>query len=227
MVDKDSQPFCVIVILEFGEEPSSKKISSRSSFRFLFIFIDIIISRDIFLDKLRKVTSYQYLAGRFMKPTDILTVLFSHNLWANQRLFEQCAELTNEQMDATISGTYGSIHGTLQHIVLAEQAYFSRISTGQLHRRLEEAPSLTIAEMADSIRTTGVGFIEWAPEVQATDTVQLDWNGTPREVPKTIILTQVINHATEHRSQIMAILTQLGVQPPDLDGWTYFDKLEE
>jgi len=33
----------------------------------------------------------------------------------------------------------------------------------------------------------------------------------------------VINHATEHRAQIMAILTQLGIQPPDLDGWSYFE----
>jgi uncharacterized damage-inducible protein DinB len=46
-------------------------------------------------------------------------------------------------------------------------------------------------------------------------------------VPKTILLTQAINHATEHRAQIMAILTQLGIQPPDLDGWSYFDELEQ
>jgi uncharacterized damage-inducible protein DinB len=45
-------------------------------------------------------------------------------------------------------------------------------------------------------------------------------------VPKTIILTQVINHATEHRAQVMVLLTQLGIEPPDLQGWTYFDELE-
>jgi uncharacterized damage-inducible protein DinB len=39
------------------------------------------------------------------------------------------------------------------------------------------------------------------------DTVRIDWDGTPRDVPKTILLTQAINHATEHRAQIMAILT--------------------
>jgi uncharacterized damage-inducible protein DinB len=33
----------------------------------------------------------------------------------------------------------------------------------------------------------------------------------------------VINHATEHRAQIMAILTQLGITPPELDSWSYFD----
>ncbi len=45
----------------------------------------------------------------------------------------------------------------------------------------------------------------------------------PRDVPKTIILTQVINHATEHRAQVMAILTQLGIEPPDLSSWSYFE----
>ena len=39
-----------------------------------------------------------------MKPTDTLTTLFSHNLWANLRLLERCAGLTTEQLDATIVG---------------------------------------------------------------------------------------------------------------------------
>jgi len=162
-----------------------------------------------------------------MKPTDTLTTLFSHNLWANLRLLERCAELTSEQLDAKVSGAFGSIHDTLQHIVRSEQSYFSRISTGQLHRHSEDEPPLTIAEMVESVRTTGSGLIEWAPKVQAYDTVQIDWDGTPREVPKTILLTQVINHATEHRAQIMVILTQLGIEPPDLDSWSYFDELKK
>ena len=160
-----------------------------------------------------------------MQPADTLTTLFSHNLWANLSLLERCAELTSEQLDATIPGAYGSIRDTLEHIVLAEQSYFARISTGQPRRRSKDARPLTIEQMMESVRTTGSGLIEWAPKVQADDTVQLDWDGTPRQVPKTVILTQVINHATEHRAQIMAILTQLGIQPPDLDSWTCFDQL--
>jgi uncharacterized damage-inducible protein DinB len=162
-----------------------------------------------------------------MQPADTLTTLFSHNLWANLKLLDLCAGLTSEQLDATIPGAYGSIRDTLEHIVTAEQSYFSRISTGQPRYHSEDAPPLTIAEMMESVRTTGLGLIEWAPKVQADDTVQLDWDGTPRQVPKTTILTQVINHATEHRAQIMAILTQLGIQPPDLDSWSYFDQLDK
>ncbi len=162
-----------------------------------------------------------------MELADTLTTLFSHNLWANLRLLECCAVLNGEQLSATISGTYGSIRDTLEHIVLAEQSYFSRISTGQRRHRPEDAPPLTIAEMTESINASGAGFIEWVPRVQAADVVSVDWEGTPRDVPKTIILTQVINHATEHRAQVMAIMTQLGIEPPELDSWTYFDAREK
>lgn len=162
-----------------------------------------------------------------MKPTDTLTTLFSHHLWANLRLLERCAKLTSEELDATVSGAFGSIHDTLQHIVRSEQSYFSRISTGQPHWQPDDALPLTIEEMMESVRTTGLGLIEWAPTVEGDDTVEVDWEGTPRDVPKTIILTQVINHATEHRAQIMAILTQLGIESPDLQSWQYFDELDE
>jgi uncharacterized damage-inducible protein DinB len=162
-----------------------------------------------------------------MKSTNTLQTLFSHNLWANLRLLEHCAQLTNEQLDTSMSGGYGSIRDTLQHIVMAEQSYFSRISTGQRYHHPADAPPLTIAGIMDMARTTGTGMIEWAVKVQADDTVQIDWDGTPRDVPKTIILTQVINHATEHRAQIMAIMTQLGIEPLSLDSWTYFDELSK
>jgi uncharacterized damage-inducible protein DinB len=38
-------------------------------------------------------------------------------------------------------------------------------------------------------------------------------------VPTAVILVQAINHATEHRSHVATILTQLGIQPPEMDGW--------
>ncbi len=155
-----------------------------------------------------------------MQPIDTLTTVFSHNLWANLRLLERCEALSREQLDATIPGAYGSIHDTLQHIVRAEKLYLSLISTGRRYDRPKGAPPMTMAEMMESLRATGAGLIEWAPKVQASDTA----NNDPDIVPKTVILTQAINHATEHRAQIMAILTQLGIQPPELDGWTYFDE---
>ena len=161
-----------------------------------------------------------------MKHSDTLTTLFSHNLWANLRLLDACAALSSEQLEATATGTYGSIYDILRHITTAERSYFSRISTGQAYRQPENAPPMTLADMKDSLNTTGSGFIEWAHKVQAEDMVTIDWDGAPRDVPKTIILTQVINHATEHREQVKAIITQLGIEAPDLAGWEYFDQMD-
>lgn len=156
-------------------------------------------------------------------PTDTLTRLFQHNLWANVQLLELCAGLTDAQLDATMIGTFGTIRETLTHIVTAERSYFTRISTGQRYQGPADAPPITVADLRALARKTGQGLIEWAPKVQPTDTVQIDWDGTMVAVPCTVLLTQAINHATEHRAQIMAILTQLGIQPPELDGWSYFD----
>ncbi len=158
---------------------------------------------------------------------DTLTTLFSHNLWANLQLLDVCTQLSDEQLDSTLDGTYGAIRETFQHIAVAERSYITRISTGQPYRHPKDAPPMTLAEIAESLRVSGAAFIKWAPKVGANDTVEIDWDGTLRDVPKTILLTQAINHATEHRSQIMTILTQLGVQPQDLDAWTYFDTLNK
>jgi uncharacterized damage-inducible protein DinB len=161
-----------------------------------------------------------------MKQTDTLTTLFSHHLWANLCLLEACEKLTDDQLNATAVGAYGSIRETLDHITNSERSYFSRISTGKRYDRPEGAPPLTLAQMRESLHSTGTGLIEWASKVQPEETVEIDWEGTPRQVPKTILLTQVINHATEHREQIKTILTQLGIEPPDLQGWAYFDEMD-
>lgn len=158
---------------------------------------------------------------------DTLTTLFCHNVWANLALHNICAKLTDEQLDSTLNGTFGSIRETFRHIARAERAYLSRVSTGKLYSGPKDAPPMTIAEIGESLRLSGEGFVKWAIKVEADDTVELDWKGEPRDVPKTILLTQAINHATEHRSQIMTILTQLDIQPPDLDSWTYFDEMSE
>ena len=161
---------------------------------------------------------------RHMELADALTTIFRHNLWANLRLIELCAGLTAEQLATATPGAYGSIRDTLAHIASAERLYFSLISTGRRPQRPAGAPPLTMAQLLESARITGASLSEWAPRVQAGDTVPDDWYGVPYDLPKTILLTQAINHATEHRAQVMVLLTQLGIEPPDLQGWTYFDE---
>jgi uncharacterized damage-inducible protein DinB len=45
--------------------------------------------------------------------------------------------------------------------------------------------------------------------------------GAPRSPRVGIFLAQAINHANHHREQVCAILTGLGIQPPDIQAWAY------
>ncbi len=162
-----------------------------------------------------------------MQPYPVLETLFRHNLWANLTLLEACVALADEQLQTGAVGGYGAIGDTLQHIVRSEESYVHRIRTGHSIVRPDPVPPLSFDEMAKSLRLSGEGLIEWADNLQATDSVEIRWDDDRLvNVPKAVILTQAINHATEHRAQIMAILTQLGIEPPELSGWEYFDAQE-
>ena len=90
----------------------------------------------------------------------------------------------------------------------------------------EKLPPMSIPEMMEMARATGNGLLEWVQKVRPEDTVEVDWDGQPRAVPKTILLLQVIEHAHEHREQVKSILTLMGIEPPDLQGWEYFDAMD-
>jgi uncharacterized damage-inducible protein DinB len=51
----------------------------------------------------------------------LLATLFRHNRWANLRLLDTCAGLSDAQWQAGVLGTYGSVRDTLVHLLAAEQ----------------------------------------------------------------------------------------------------------
>jgi uncharacterized damage-inducible protein DinB len=152
-----------------------------------------------------------------------LVALFRHNLWANLRLLDACAALDEQQLAATVPGTFGTIYDTLGHIVRAEQGYLRRLSGREPEHPLRREDTPDIATLHFHAQNTGGGLIEVAANVQPSDAKFVKWDieGQDRTVPDGILLAQVINHATEHRAQIMTILTQLGIEPPELSGWAY------
>ncbi len=165
-----------------------------------------------------------------MQSYPILETLFRHHLWSNLQLLELCKTLSEEQLKTSIIGVFGTLGDTLQHLVKSERSYHSRITTGQRFQAPENEGDLTFDEMAESLQRTGQGFVEWAPKVGAEETVEVQWDNNgiqgPVQVPKAVILTQVINHATEHRAQIMAMLTTLDIEPPEMGAWDYFEAVE-
>ena|GEM_PF-5457155 len=75
-----------------------------------------------------------------MPGMDLLVEFFRHNAMMNQRLVEACRRLSPEQLDATATGTYGSVGATLVHIANAQEGYAARFLGTERPERLPEGP---------------------------------------------------------------------------------------
>ena len=150
----------------------------------------------------------------------VLVKLFEHNRWANLRVAEACAALTDAQLDATVHGTAGAIRGTLMHIAGAEQRYVARLSDRPpTYGEREGWPGAE--RLRQALDESGSALIELVGTVPGDRVLTGEYRGTPFQLPVTTVFVQAINHATEHRSQIATILTQQGVEPPDMSGWAF------
>lgn len=149
---------------------------------------------------------------------NILTKIFEHNNWANQRIIEACSALIDEQLDMKPhSVTKGNIRETLIHLAASQRGYLALLT-----RPLEARPisPISFAELEESIRTSGEGLLALAEHSQTI----LESRLRTRDgfiVEPWVVMLQVINHATEHREQIKSMLSFLGITPPDIDGWDY------
>jgi uncharacterized damage-inducible protein DinB len=156
--------------------------------------------------------------------TTTLTEIFQHNRWANERLLEGCRDLTDEQRATAVEGTYGELGYTLVHIVRAESYYLKLLTGWQPPVRWEiPGPWPGIDVLLERSRFTGGRLVEIAGELDPGATLQVEED----KVPTSVVLVQAINHATEHRSQAATILTQLGIEPPPMDGWNFGDSEDQ
>ncbi len=78
-------------------------------------------------------------------------------------------------------------------------------------------------ELLAVLETASTELIELAGSTSQTRVVEVMREGVPVPVPAWIILVQAIDHGREHRTHIATILTQLGIEPPDMDGWSYIE----
>lgn len=154
---------------------------------------------------------------------DGLLDAFRHNAWSNRKIIACCRDLTPAQMDATVTGVYGSIIATLWHIVASEASYCSRLSGQQpdWDRRAEEPPSLDgLMARAEEMAARWEALL--STPFDAERTFVYDWeDGTQRDVPAGVVLAQALHHGSDHRSQINTILTAIGVEPLELGVWEF------
>jgi uncharacterized damage-inducible protein DinB len=150
-----------------------------------------------------------------------LVDFYKHNLWANVGLLDACAHLTDEQLHASVPGMYGRICDTLVHLFRAEDSYLARLLGRQPEDLLKVGEFPDIETLREHARHSGEGLITVADTVDPAQVVRGTYRGEPFELPVIVLLMQAIHHATDHRSQIATVLSQLGMKPPDLSVWAY------
>jgi len=150
--------------------------------------------------------------------------LAGYNAWANQRLYDAAAQLSDEQRWRDVGLFFGSLAGTLNHLLVADRVWMKRFTgTGDhpdrlsaiLHRDFAELRTAREAE-DKRISDFAAGLTEAALEGPITyrmmtrpDTV------TSKLWPD---LLHVFNHQTHHRGQAHTALSLLtSAEPPSLD----------
>ena len=154
---------------------------------------------------------------------------FQYNLWANVQLLDACEQLTDAQLDAIMTGIYGSIRETLLHLFASEEGYarHCHFAEDAPTPRLKELTTFPgFAELRRRAEWSGNEMIRFAERAEQDDLEKiLHLDGGTYDAAVIIVLIQAINHAIDHRSQIATLLSQQGIELPGLDGWCYNDTL--
>ena len=158
-------------------------------------------------------------------------MMAAYNAWANQRLYDAAAELSEEEYNRDTGAFFGSMCGTLNHVLVGDRIWLKRFTgEGDAPAKLDTIlfpafGALRIARQAEDER-----IIEW---IDGLDEAALAGRFTyvtvtdMRTVSQRLApaLSHFFNHQTHHRGQAHMILTVLGKPSLGLD-MIYFQRTE-
>ncbi|MBI4184811.1 MAG: damage-inducible protein DinB [Proteobacteria bacterium] len=157
--------------------------------------------------------------------------LARYNAWANRRLYAACGKLPHEEYVKDRSAFFGSIHGTLNHILVGD-----RIWLGRIEGSTAPAPALDAILYPDFARLLVAREREDNRILKLTGGLtearlagELDYANTQGErfrMPMSLVLGHLFNHQTHHRGQVHDMLSQVPSEPPPLD-LAYFTRSRE
>jgi uncharacterized damage-inducible protein DinB len=154
----------------------------------------------------------------------LLVEAFRYNKWANLHLLGVCSSFTDEQLQMSAPGTYGTIASTFFHLLAAEQRYLKRLGAGepQINERDDRFPG--IAALREHAVRSGDKLIEIAPYVSPDEAHD---SSTARQgavrLYSGVVVIQALHHGNDHRTHICTILGHNGLEYGDMDVWAYGD----
>jgi uncharacterized damage-inducible protein DinB len=155
-----------------------------------------------------------------MNKQDIL-VLYQYNQWANAKILNASANVTQDQYHAAASFPHGGLRGTLVHALFAEWIWRNRWEGTSPTQRLkaEDFPtieSLHIRWLEEEKQL--MKFAEDVTDAQLSHTFSYtNTSGKPFTKILWQAMAHVVNHGTQHRTEAAAILTDFGHSPGDID----------
>lgn len=145
-----------------------------------------------------------------MKTNEIKTI-FDYNFWAFERVWECICQISDEQFVEQIDYSTGSIRNIVAHIMSANRNWMARLFDEATPLRLvyEDFVSLSQTKAKwDELRKEFMDHLDALTEGQLEETVnwELPALGLTSENPRWEIFLHLVNHATDHRAQILALL---------------------
>lgn len=145
-----------------------------------------------------------------------------YNRLANEKLYEACARLSDEERRRDLGAFFRSVHGTLNHLVLGDTIWMTRFEGGShpstdldailfdKFEALREARGAMDRRIEAFFAALPAGFLERSLHYANNA-------GIESRDPAHVILPHFFNHQTHHRAQVHTLLSQLGRDPPVLD----------
>ena len=155
--------------------------------------------------------------------TDHFRQFADYNHWANRRLYAAALALPDETYRRPTGVFFGSLHGTLNHLLLTDRIWLKRVTgegehPSQLNAILyDERCALARARMAEDARLIDVIKRYSEDDLRGIVSYQT-MSGVPFRQELGQILLHLFNHQTHHRGQAHACCSILtGSEPPSLD----------
>ncbi|HVG00647.1 MAG TPA: DinB family protein [Chloroflexia bacterium] len=154
----------------------------------------------------------------------MLATLFDYSIWARDRLLEAMEPLDEKglrELPGGAKGVYGTIFDTLVHMAASEWLWVQRCRGESPMRspRGEDFNSLrNLVDWWNGVHADAVQLLSGLSEADLeAELTYVGPDGKRRTRKIWHMLLQVPNHQTEHRSQVAAMLSNLGVEVPQTD----------